>query len=80
MFNPLLENLSTLKDTELESRITDLHKKYTIALRMGNGSLGMQIAVALQSLTEETQRRQRESTKKLMKNQGKDLDGLINIG
>jgi len=79
MFNPLLNDFSNLKDSELESRVSDLNKKYNIALRMGNGSLAFQISIIIASLKDETIRRQNEATKKLMQKQNKDLDGLINI-
>lgn len=80
MFNPLLDDLSALKDADLESRISDLNKKYNIALRMGNGSLAEQVAMALESMRAETVRRQQEASRKLLEKQNKDLDGLINIG
>jgi hypothetical protein len=80
MFNPLVEDLTHLKDTDLDSRINDLNKKYSIAMRLGNGSVGMQIAVVLDQLREEVQRRQIEASKKLMSKQNKDLDNLINVG
>jgi len=80
MFNPLLENLSSLKDTDLEERVNDLNRKYTIALQMGNASLAQQVLVLIEALKEETARRQRESTKKVLQKQNKDLDNLINIG
>ena len=80
MFNPLLEDLTTLKDTEIESRMTELNKKYNIAMRMGNGAIGQQIAVVIEALREESVRRQYEASKKLLSKQNKDLDGLINIG
>ena len=80
MFNPLLEDLTHLKDVDLDSRITDLNKKYSIAMRMGNGAVGMQIAVVLEQLRAEVQRRQVEATKKLLQKQNKDLDDLINVG
>ena len=80
MFNPLLEDLTTLKDTELDTRTNDLNKKYGIAMRMGNGGVAMQIAVVLEALRDEVQRRQLEASKKLMQKQNKDLDGLINVG
>lgn len=79
MFNPLMEDLTHLKDADLDSKISDLNKKYGIALRMGNSDIAMQIAVALQSLRDEVLRRQLEASKKLMQKQNKDLDGLINI-
>lgn len=80
MFNPLLEDLSHFKDAELDEKITDLNKKYTIALRMGNSSLAMQISISLESFKSELSRRQIEASKKLLDKQRKDLDGLINIG
>ena len=80
MFNPLVEDLTHLKDTELDSKMTDLNKKYSIAMRLGNGSVAMQIAVVLEQLREEIQRRQIESSKKLLQKQNKDLDDLINVG
>lgn len=80
MFNPLLEDLSHFKDTELDEKITDLNKKYTIALRMGNSGIAAQIAISLDSFRAELSRRQYEASKKLLDKQKKDLDGLINIG
>jgi hypothetical protein len=80
MFNPLLEDLTLIKDVELESRMVDLNKKYGIALRTGNGMLAQQVAVVIEAIREETLRRQREATKKLLQKQNKDLDDLINVG
>jgi hypothetical protein len=80
MFNPLLDDLTLLKDADLESRMTDLNKKYSIALRTGNGMLAQQVAVVIEAIRDESQRRQREATKKLLQKQNKDLDGLINVG
>jgi hypothetical protein len=80
MFNPLLEDLTLLKDVDLESRMVDLNKKYSIALRTGNGMLAQQVAVVIEAVREETLRRQREATKKLLQKQNKDLDDLINVG
>jgi hypothetical protein len=80
MFNPLLEDLTAIKDIDLESRMVDLNKKYSIALRTGNGMLAQQVAVVIEAIREETLRRQREATKKLLQKQNKDLDDLINVG
>ena len=80
MFNPLVEDLTHLKDADLDSKMTDLNKKYSIAMRMGNGSVAMQIAVILEQIRTEVQRRQIEASKKLMSKQNKDLDDLINVG
>ena len=80
MFNPLLEDLTSLKDGDLDSRMSDLNKKYSIAMRMGNGGVAMQIAVVLEQLRDEIMRRQQEASKKLLQKQNKDLDDLINVG
>lgn len=80
MFNPLLDDLIHLKDTELEAKITDLNKKYSIALRLGNGDIAQQIVVVIESIRYESLRRQTEASKKLLQNQNKDIDGLINVG
>lgn len=80
MFNPLLEDLSLLKDADLESRMTDLNRKYNIAIRTGNSGLAMQVAMVIEALRDESTRRQHEATKKLLQKQNKDLDGLINVG
>jgi len=80
MFHPLLDNLTQLKDADLENRISDLNKKYNMALRSGNGSLAQQVAIILEALRDEGFRRQAEATKKLLQKQNKDLDDLINVG
>ena len=80
MFNPLLEDLTQIKDAELENKMSDLNKKYNIALRMGNGQVAQQIAVVIEAIRDEGMRRQAEATKKLLSKQSKDLDGLINVG
>lgn len=80
MFNPLLEDLTQIKDADLESKMSDLNKKYGIALRMGNGAVAHQIAVVIEAVRDESMRRQHEATKKLLAKQNKDLDGLIKTG
>ena len=80
MFNPLLGDLTVLKDQELETRLSDLGRKLGIAYRLGNGGVVNQISIALEALRDEMARRQAEATKKLLQKQNKDLDGLINVG
>jgi hypothetical protein len=80
MFNPLLEDVSKLKDQELEKKIVDLGQKYSLALRLGQGALAHQIVVALEQYRYEYQDRQRTAMKKIedkQKEQG--LDDLINV-
>ena len=80
MFNPLLEDLTAIKDQELETRLSDLGRKQGIAFRMGNSALAMQVGVVIEAVRDEMTRRQNEATKKLLEKQSKDLDGLINVG
>lgn len=80
MFNPLLEDLTSLKDQELETRLSDLGRKQGIAFRIGNSALAMQVSIVIEAVREEMARRQSEATKKLLEKQNKNLDGLINVG
>ena len=80
MFNPLLEDLTGIKDQDLETRLSDLGRKQGIAFRMGNSALAMQVGVVIDAVREEMMRRQNEATKKLLEKQNKNLDGLINVG
>ena len=80
MFNPLLEDLTPLKDTELDNKLTDLNKKYTIAMRMGNSGAASQIVVIIEAIRAEITKRQADASKRLFEKQNKDLDGLINVG
>ena len=80
MFNPLLEDMSSLKDSDLDTRLSDLNKKYNISVRMGNSAVCQQIAIIIEAVRYEIFRRQREATKQLLEKQNKDLDGLINVG
>jgi hypothetical protein len=80
MFNPLLEDLTKVKDLDLEKKILDLSHKYNLALRLGQGSLAHQIVVTLEQYKYEYQQRQAAAMKKLddkQKEQG--IDDLINV-
>ena len=79
MFHPLLPDITALKDADIDTKISDLQKKYSIAARSGNGGLCNQILIALESYKYEQQRRYMTKTSIATKNQNKDLDGLINI-
>lgn len=79
MFHPLLSDLTQLKDAEIETKIADLSKKYSVAARSGNGGLCSQILLTLESFKSEQMRRLTEKTTVTMKNQNKDLDDLINV-
>ncbi len=79
MYNPLLEDLTKLKDADIEAKIIELGRKYSIAARYGYNDTLPQIASILASYRDEMNRRQFESLKKASKNSNKDLDGLIKV-
>ena len=51
MEHPLIGPLDALTEEQLNDRITDLNRKLTIAMRMGNAQLTNQIRMALDSYT-----------------------------
>jgi hypothetical protein len=77
MFNPLLTDLSNLKDNELDTKIHELTKKYWISARSGNGALGQQILVILESYKDEMRKRQSAQQRSFAEKQNTDLDDLI---
>jgi hypothetical protein len=79
MFNPLLADLTSLKDADVDAKISELQKKYSIVARTGNGNLCSQILVALEGYRFEQQRRYMEKTNIVVRNKNKDLDDLINV-
>lgn len=78
MFNPLLPDLKKLKDQEIEDKITELMKKYTIAAKSGQGMLCNQILVILESYKSEQIKRYEMNLKKSLSS-NKNLDDYINI-
>jgi hypothetical protein len=79
MFNPLLPDLSTLKEAEVENKISELTRKYFMAARSGQGGLAQQVLVSLEAFKSELRQRQSASQKALLEKQNKDLDDLIKV-
>ena len=83
MFHPLLPDLTDLKDSELDLKISELNKKYNIAARTsGGGALLSQIILSLDHYQAEKQKRVFEKYNKVMvknKDGEQNLDDLINI-
>ena len=76
MFHPLEGNLSLLKDSEVESKLQELTRKYFLAARMGNAALLTQLNTFVIIYKEELSKRL------LAKTQGTydtDLNTLINV-
>lgn len=78
MFNPLLPDLSLLKNEDLDTKITELMQKYTMAARFGQGGVCQQIAIILESYKHEQKKRHATASQK-MANQNKDFDDYINV-
>lgn len=78
--HPLLDDLTKLKDQDLENKLSDLTRKYFTAMRMGNGLVGQQIVMVLDSIKMEQERRRFEAARKASENPNKgDFDDLIKI-
>jgi len=75
MFNPFVDNLSDLKDQDIENKILELSKKYHQAARLGKADLLTQIQTILIMYKEERSRR--AATRKTQLDG--DLDQLINV-
>lgn len=75
MEHPLIGDISHLTIDELSAKITELHKKLGIAQRTGNGWVGQQIRMALESYQYQYQARLREQSK----DSGTNFDSIINI-
>lgn len=75
MFHPLVNDLSDLKESELEEKLIDLNKKYYAAARMGSRDLLTQISTIITMYREELKLRYAK------KNQQDDdeLGQLINV-
>ena len=76
MFHPLVDDLSHLKDTEVEEKILELSKKYFAAQRMGSGDLLTQLSIFVNIYRNEMSRRYMDKNKGQLDN---DLDQLINV-
>jgi hypothetical protein len=74
--HPLVLNLESLKNAEIESKINDLTKKYFMT---SNYDVQSQIAAVLDVYKEELSTRQRAEWQKTMESRDKGLDKLINV-
>jgi L-arabinose isomerase len=74
--HPLVGNLSTVKDTELENTINELTRKYFMAR---DSSVQQQIAMVLDTYKAELGERRRREYEKMMSSRDKGLDKLINV-
>jgi hypothetical protein len=76
MMHPLVNDLSSLKDNELESKILDLSKKYWVTR---NSDVQYQIRLILDQYNEELRTRRHKLLQQQMENRNQELDKLIKI-
>ncbi len=74
--HPLIGELSGLKDSEVEAKLSELTRKY---FATQNFELRNQIAMVMDTYREEMAKRQRIAYEKMMSNRNKDLDKLIKV-
>ena len=74
--HPLVTDLNSMKDPELESKINDLTRKYFMTYNPG---IQAQIVAVLDSYKEELDKRRRLDYEKMMNTRDKGLDKLINV-
>ena len=79
MFNPLLPDLSKIKNEDIELKINELMRKYFMAARAGQGIVCQQIQVILDAYKQEQLKRFLDASKKVSENQGKNFDDFINV-
>ena len=75
-FNPLVDDFSKLSDLEVESKVTELGRKFFMSR---NPEVQMQIARFLDMYKEEMRARRARAQLQSQQNGNSDLDSLINI-
>jgi hypothetical protein len=73
MDHPLIGDINNLTTEELGGKVTELHKKLSIAYNMGNHHLCNQIRMAIETYQNKYQEKLRSSQT------GTDYDGMIDI-
>ena len=76
MFHPFEQNLSDLKDNELEEKVQELTRKYYQAYRLGKPELLTQISTFVTIYKDELSKRYLERTQTELNG---DLNQLINV-
>ena len=74
--HPLVEDLSGLKDSELETKINELTRKYFM---VRNPGVQAQIATVLDTYKDTLASRRQAEYERMMNNRDKGLDKLINV-
>ena len=75
MFHPLENDLSLLKDQDVENKLIELNKKYHAAARLGSRDLLTQLSTFITIYRQELAKRHADK----MKSTDSDLGQLINV-
>lgn len=78
MEHPLITDIDHLTLEELQTQISDLNRKLSFAMRIGNGQLANQIRLALNTFSSKYQEKVEAQYAAQNKN-GKDFSDKINI-
>jgi hypothetical protein len=76
MFNPLVDSLESLSDSEIDAKISELGRKYFLS---HNPHVQQQIATILEMYKDEARSRRAKQYQKNQQNTDNGLDSLINI-
>ena len=76
MFNPLVDNFNKLSDSEIDTKISELGRKY---FQTHNPQVQQQIATILEMYKQEAHTRRALQYQKNQENDENGLDSLINI-
>lgn len=74
MYHPVFVDPASLKDSEIESRIFELSKKYNIVMSLGKPDIAEQISLIIEQLKQEQADRRRKKSEKSTK---VDIDSLV---
>lgn len=74
MYHPVFLDPTSLRDSDIESKILELSRKYNMVMSMGKDDLGEQIVLIIDQLKQEQDTRRR---KKLEKANSVDINGLV---
>lgn len=79
MFHPLEGDLSQLKDSEVEAKLSELTRKYYQASRLGNPDLLTQLSTFVTIYRDELRKRQAKAMMSTNNVTNEDLGQLINV-
>lgn len=74
--HPLVDNLDSIKENELENKINELTRKYFLS---NNPEVKHQISLILDDYKFALQRKREQAYQEMMQSRNKDLDNLIKV-